>query len=205
MALCCVLQTEEFDLFGADAITPEARSLAVTVTTPPPRPRKYLVGDASPMVGDGSGNPASGDGRGHGGSGAWPPQGRVQFVNVWLRYRPELDFVLRGLTVDIPAGSKVGVVGRTGAGKSSMVMSLFRLVEYERTVPQGERRPAVHGVQPWRARRHCERTAWYLRRPFHALISPLHDQQPSHTLTHIHTSTYTHAHAHTHPDPHQNP
>jgi hypothetical protein len=45
----------------------------------------------------------------------WPKAGAVAFKNVWMRYRPDLDFAVRGLSVSIPAGAKVGVVGRTGA------------------------------------------------------------------------------------------
>jgi ABC-type multidrug transport system fused ATPase/permease subunit len=46
-----------------------------------------------------------------------------------LRYAPDLEPVLNDISFDIPAGAKVGVVGRTGAGKSSMALSLFRIVE----------------------------------------------------------------------------
>lgn len=49
--------------------------------------------------------------------------------NVVLRYRPELPEVLRGLTMSIRPGEKVGIVGRTGAGKSSIMTALYRLVE----------------------------------------------------------------------------
>uniref|UniRef100_A0A914ULK3 ABC-type glutathione-S-conjugate transporter n=1 Tax=Plectus sambesii TaxID=2011161 RepID=A0A914ULK3_9BILA len=59
----------------------------------------------------------------------WPKHGRVQIENYSTRYRPGLSLVLRGLTADIAAGEKVGIVGRTGAGKSSMALSLFRLIE----------------------------------------------------------------------------
>ena len=47
------------------------------------------------------------------GSDRWP-RGEITFENVKLRYRPELPLVLKGLNINIPAGSKVGVVGRTG-------------------------------------------------------------------------------------------
>ena len=47
------------------------------------------------------------------------------------RYRPDLDLVLRNVTVDIRNNEKVGIVGRTGAGKSSLVTVLFRLVGVE--------------------------------------------------------------------------
>ena len=48
-----------------------------------------------------------------------------------MRYRPTTPQVLRGLTFDIPAGTKVGVVGRTGAGKSTLLMALSRIAEIE--------------------------------------------------------------------------
>ena len=44
----------------------------------------------------------------------WPAEGRIEFVNSKLRYRPQLPLVLKGLNIIIPARSKVGVVGRTG-------------------------------------------------------------------------------------------
>jgi ABC-type multidrug transport system fused ATPase/permease subunit len=51
----------------------------------------------------------------------WPASGEIIFDNSKLRYRPELPLVLKGLNIRIPGGSKVGVVGRTGAwGKSSL-------------------------------------------------------------------------------------
>ncbi|KFG80600.1 hypothetical protein MANI_028755 [Metarhizium anisopliae] len=61
--------------------------------------------------------------------GSWPAQGAVKFVNYSTRYRPELDPVLRNINLDIRAKEKIGIVGRTGAGKSSLVLSLFRIIE----------------------------------------------------------------------------
>lgn len=52
----------------------------------------------------------------------------ISFKNLHLRYRPELDSVLRGITVDIKRGERVGIVGRTGSGKSSIIQSLFRII-----------------------------------------------------------------------------
>ncbi|GMH87232.1 hypothetical protein TrST_g6248 [Triparma strigata] len=57
------------------------------------------------------------------------PKGEIVFENAKLRYRPGLPLVLKGLSLTIPAGSKVGVVGRTGAGKSTLMIALLRLVE----------------------------------------------------------------------------
>uniref|UniRef100_A0A8C5TS46 Canalicular multispecific organic anion transporter 1 n=1 Tax=Malurus cyaneus samueli TaxID=2593467 RepID=A0A8C5TS46_9PASS len=59
----------------------------------------------------------------------WPSKGEIQFVDYKVRYRPELDLVLHGITCDIGSTEKVGVVGRTGAGKSSLTNCLFRLLE----------------------------------------------------------------------------
>ncbi|KAF9413974.1 hypothetical protein BGZ94_000549 [Podila epigama] len=59
----------------------------------------------------------------------WPTQGSIQIRNLEMRYRPELPSVLHDLSLDIKGGEKIGVVGRTGAGKSSIMMALFRLVE----------------------------------------------------------------------------
>lgn len=62
----------------------------------------------------------------------WPSSGSIKFEDVVLRYRPELPPVLHGLSFTIPPSDKVGIVGRTGAGKSSMLNALFRIVELER-------------------------------------------------------------------------
>ncbi|KAJ3232162.1 Multidrug resistance-associated protein 1 [Chytriomyces hyalinus] len=61
----------------------------------------------------------------------WPLSGAIEFKNLTIKYRPELAPVLRSLSFKIEAGTKVGVVGRTGAGKSSIIAALFRLVEFD--------------------------------------------------------------------------
>lgn len=50
---------------------------------------------------------------------------------MFLRYRPDTDLVLRGLNFKIKSGTKVGVVGRTAAGKSTLGLSLARIMEVE--------------------------------------------------------------------------
>ncbi|XP_016734583.2 ABC transporter C family member 12 isoform X4 [Gossypium hirsutum] len=62
----------------------------------------------------------------------WPSSGSIQFEDVVLRYRPELPPVLCGLSFIISPSEKLGIVGRTGAGKSSVLNALFRIVELER-------------------------------------------------------------------------
>jgi len=59
----------------------------------------------------------------------WPTEGAISYRDVWMRYRPELPAVLKGVTFDIAAGEKIGICGRTGSGKSSLIISLFRIVE----------------------------------------------------------------------------
>lgn len=59
----------------------------------------------------------------------WPQQGEIAFKNYSTRYRDGLDLVLRNLSVTVKGGERVGIVGRTGAGKSSVTMALFRIIE----------------------------------------------------------------------------
>ncbi|KAL0984010.1 hypothetical protein UPYG_G00135860 [Umbra pygmaea] len=59
----------------------------------------------------------------------WPSQGNVEFKDYSVRYREGLDLVLRNITLSVRGGEKIGIVGRTGAGKSSMTLCLFRLLE----------------------------------------------------------------------------
>jgi ABC-type multidrug transport system fused ATPase/permease subunit len=61
----------------------------------------------------------------------WPSQGSVEFIGYSTRYRSDFDFVLKNVTFKILPGEKVGVVGRTGAGKSSLALALFRALEAE--------------------------------------------------------------------------
>ncbi|KRX06387.1 P-loop containing nucleoside triphosphate hydrolase [Pseudocohnilembus persalinus] len=61
----------------------------------------------------------------------WPKQGCLEFKNVKMRYREGLDLVLKGLSFTINSGEKVGCIGRTGAGKSSILQVLFRMTEFE--------------------------------------------------------------------------
>jgi ABC-type multidrug transport system fused ATPase/permease subunit len=62
----------------------------------------------------------------------WPTKGSVEFIGYSTRYRPDFDLVLKNVTFKILPGEKVGVVGRTGAGKSSLALGLFRALEAEK-------------------------------------------------------------------------
>uniref|UniRef100_A0A672LTP6 ABC-type glutathione-S-conjugate transporter n=1 Tax=Sinocyclocheilus grahami TaxID=75366 RepID=A0A672LTP6_SINGR len=59
----------------------------------------------------------------------WPTGGNIHFENYKVRYRPELELILHGITCDIQSTEKIGIVGRTGAGKSSLTNCLFRIIE----------------------------------------------------------------------------
>lgn len=84
---------------------PKSASLLKSALTPP---------DSSVLVDDG-----------------WPWQGNVQFRNVSMRYSPNTRRALDGVTLTVPAGTTLGIVGRTGSGKSSLLLTLFRIVEIE--------------------------------------------------------------------------
>jgi ABC-type multidrug transport system fused ATPase/permease subunit len=55
------------------------------------------------------------------------PSARLNFENVWLQYRPELPPVLKGISFQVEAGERLGIIGRTGSGKSSLIQALFYL------------------------------------------------------------------------------
>lgn len=59
----------------------------------------------------------------------WPQRGEIKFIDYSTKYRPELDLVLKKINLDIKPKEKIGIVGRTGAGKSSITLALFRIIE----------------------------------------------------------------------------
>jgi ABC-type multidrug transport system fused ATPase/permease subunit len=59
----------------------------------------------------------------------WPEEGKIVFDKVNLRYRPNTEIILRDLSFEVKPREKIGVVGRTGAGKSTICLSLSRIVE----------------------------------------------------------------------------
>ncbi|KAK2954070.1 hypothetical protein BLNAU_11033 [Blattamonas nauphoetae] len=61
----------------------------------------------------------------------WPSEGKIEFENVSFRYRMGLPLILKNVSFEISPGESVGVCGRTGAGKTSLVAALFRLVELD--------------------------------------------------------------------------
>ena len=83
---------------------------------------------------------------------SWPSSGALTLNNLRMRYRPDTPLVLKGLSVSISGGERVGVVGRTGSGKSSLLLSLLRLVEPDLD-PDGEKYEApilIDGVDTLR-------------------------------------------------------
>ncbi|XP_023230047.1 multidrug resistance-associated protein 4-like isoform X2 [Centruroides sculpturatus] len=64
----------------------------------------------------------------------WPQKGEIHFDNVSLQYSKDKNIVLKNLTFCIHPGEKIGIVGRTGAGKSSIIASLFRMIEPSGTI-----------------------------------------------------------------------
>ncbi|KAK3903780.1 P-loop containing nucleoside triphosphate hydrolase protein [Staphylotrichum tortipilum] len=60
---------------------------------------------------------------------AWPTEGRIEVEDLVVGYAPDLPPVLKGLTFSVERNERIGVVGRTGAGKSSLTLALFRFLE----------------------------------------------------------------------------
>uniref|UniRef100_R7W817 ABC transporter C family member 8 n=1 Tax=Aegilops tauschii TaxID=37682 RepID=R7W817_AEGTA len=69
---------------------------------------------------------------------SWPQEGRIDMQDLkvsmtctceQIKYRPNTPLVLKGITCTFPAGNRIGVVGRTGSGKSTLISSLFRLID----------------------------------------------------------------------------
>ncbi|KAF9361945.1 Canalicular multispecific organic anion transporter 2 [Mortierella sp. AD094] len=60
---------------------------------------------------------------------SWPAHGHVVFKNYSTRYREGMDLVIKNVSFEVQPGEKIGIVGRTGAGKSSLTLALFRIIE----------------------------------------------------------------------------
>ena len=67
----------------------------------------------------------------------WPKSGEINFNQVYMKYRAETDHVIKNLNMIAQSGEKIGCVGRTGAGKSTIINLLFRLQEIDRSVTSG--------------------------------------------------------------------
>ena len=61
--------------------------------------------------------------------GSWPHKGKIEFINFSVKYRPDTEIVLKDINFVIQGKEKVGIVGRTGSGKSTITLCLFRILE----------------------------------------------------------------------------
>ncbi|XP_034747580.1 multidrug resistance-associated protein 9-like [Etheostoma cragini] len=115
LSLNFILQlSANFQYLLLSMISVEARFISVE------RLLEYLTGSEELEGGQREVEPAPED---------WPQTGVITFLDYKMRYRQNLPFVLNGLHLHIRAGEKIGIVGRTGSGKSSLAVALFRLVE----------------------------------------------------------------------------
>ncbi len=62
---------------------------------------------------------------------SWPLKGEIIFKNVSVRYAPHLPLVLKGISFTIQHGERIGLIGRTGSGKSTVIQTLFRFIDME--------------------------------------------------------------------------
>lgn len=70
----------------------------------------------------------------------WPSQGKIELKSIYVKYRSELDDVIKGLSLTIEPTEKIGIIGRTGSGKSTLLLALLRIIELgtEGQVPRGQ-------------------------------------------------------------------
>jgi ABC-type multidrug transport system fused ATPase/permease subunit len=61
----------------------------------------------------------------------WPSEGRIEVSKAVMRYRKHLPVVLKSISFDVDPGAHIGIVGRTGSGKSSLFLVFFRMIELE--------------------------------------------------------------------------
>lgn len=61
----------------------------------------------------------------------WPMKGEIVAENVQLRYREGLPLVIKGISFHIKGGEKIGIIGRTGSGKSTLSLGLLRILEMQ--------------------------------------------------------------------------
>ncbi|XP_065040029.1 ABC transporter C family member 3-like isoform X3 [Musa acuminata AAA Group] len=59
----------------------------------------------------------------------WPSKGEIDLLSLQVRYGLDMPFILRGLTCTLPGGKKIGIVGRTGSGKSTLIQTIFRIID----------------------------------------------------------------------------
>lgn len=64
----------------------------------------------------------------------WPQNGSIQFQDLSFKYSANGEYVLKDITIEVKPGEKIGIVGRTGAGKSSIIQAMFRLAELDGTI-----------------------------------------------------------------------
>jgi len=78
--------------------------------------------------------------------GKWPTKGDISLNNVRMMYREGLDFTLKGVSFEIKGGEKVGCIGRTGAGKSSLIQVIFRMVDHHKEEVLSDSHIKIDGV-----------------------------------------------------------
>jgi ATP-binding cassette subfamily C (CFTR/MRP) protein 1 len=134
----------------------------------------------------------------------WPAAGAISVQQLALRYRPGLPLVLRGVSCEVAGGHKVGLVGRTGSGKSSLLLALFRCARRRCWLPGCACVRVCVRVRVRVCVCVCVCESAEVQRRAHVFVPVFKatcrraGSSPAQCTTPLPPNTHTHAHTHTH-------
>jgi|JI6StandDraft_1071083.scaffolds.fasta_scaffold20318_5 ABC-type multidrug transport system fused ATPase/permease subunit len=91
----------------------------------------------------------------------WPTDGKFKLDSITYRYRPDLDDVIHGISFDVEQKSKIGIVGRTGSGKSTLTLGLLRILELSENADGSLGTISLDNVNIGNIGLHCNDVGYY--------------------------------------------